>query len=70
MELSNKEIDSIHDKFIDGTISKKEKKLFYSLFKDMFTYEDGTVDYGYLDEFLVTSHKSYGKPVNGIIYII
>ena len=70
MELSQKDIDRLHNKFIAGTISRTEKKKLYSQFKDIFTYDDGTVDYGYLNEFLVTSHKSYGKPKNGIIEII
>ena len=71
MDISADILDNLHNKFVKGTISKQEKKVLYSHFKQMFTNKKtGKVDYDSLDNFLVVTHDNYKKPVNGIVSLV
>lgn len=70
MAISTHTLDLLHDKFISGKISRGEKELLYSEYKSLYTDKNGKVDFDMLDEFLVTSHRSYGKSVKGIVSIV
>ena len=70
MKADHKYFEKLHEKFIAGTIITKGKIILYSQYEDLFTLPDGSIAYSKLDEFLTVSHKSYGKPVNGIVSVI
>jgi uncharacterized protein (DUF488 family) len=70
MAINEKILTDLHNKFIAGTISAKEKQLLYNQYKNLFSDKNGNIDTDMIDNFLVTSHKSYGKPVNGLVSIV
>lgn len=70
MAISSHTLDLLHHKFIAGTITDKERAVLYSNYQNLFKDSNGNIDYDMLNEFLLVSHKSYGKSKKGITEIV
>jgi len=69
MALSRKRIQELHDKFIANTATEAEVQLLRDEFGYMFS-AGGKVNEPLFNNFLVVSHRTYKKPVNGVVTIV
>lgn len=71
MVPTEEHIISLHDQFVRGKISEKDKEILFRYLHENEPLCSGSYDEDHISNFLMTSHPDYGKPDNkGAVEII